>query len=593
MSRRLLALQSLLLAVLVTWPAPLYLTTRAVGSIESDTPKHIWTLWWMREELLHGVSGLQTTLVNFPTGMPLYPIEPLHGVLALLLPIGPVALSNVLALLHVFLTGMCAGWLGWLCTNRQTGALVAGAFAQGCTFTAFTLHVGVGELREFWWLPLGMAVLLKAQATRAPRWFVALGGVLAGATLSCFYHGFFLATAVAIHALLTLRADRRLLLGYLGAAALSLAVVLPVARAFASSYAPEDARPHAGFVAWMRDRYEVETHPGSALELQELVTWREVPYSDATRQEYAYGGGRYFGVFAFALAALGAFAVPRRTYPWVAIAGVGFVLAMGTVVWWQGQLLEPRVVLPLTWLNRALAYVAEPLNFPVRFLALPSLAFAVLAAHAVRWRWAIPLVPLAILDMAMNDPIPWPRDTMAVPSVAPLQAPEGAVADLTFATRREFGSVPLANLYDPPSRARLIGAQLGLDRPFQLVPVERVERWGMGGYAWSAALPLAAALHGDPVSEDDLRASFGLLRHAGFGSFVVTHPCGQAPERTPLHTRIGPPEDGRCAFLWKVPDVHATVEELARWGSEQQLRVARVERDALAPMYAPTEPPRP
>jgi hypothetical protein len=91
---------------------------------------------------------------------------------------------------------------------------------------------------------------------------------------------------------------------------------------------------------------------------------------------------------ALLLAGAGVVAAPRKAYPWVLVALAGMVLAMGTVLWRDGAVVVPHVVLPLTWLNRSLAFLAEPLNFPVRFLALPMVSLCVLGALAAsRWRW--------------------------------------------------------------------------------------------------------------------------------------------------------------------------------------------------------------
>ena len=40
--------------------------------------------------------------------------------------------------------------------------------------------------------------------------------------------------------------------------------------------------------------------------------------------------------------------------------------------------------MPIFWLNRALGYIAEPLNFPIRFLAMTAVALAGMASLALR-----------------------------------------------------------------------------------------------------------------------------------------------------------------------------------------------------------------
>ncbi|MEN9786584.1 MAG: hypothetical protein RLZZ299_1848 [Pseudomonadota bacterium] len=574
MPRRLLPIQSLLLALVVTWPTAWYITRAAVGSAHSDTPKHLWTLWWMRREWLDGPWGLQTTLVNAPDGMPLYPIEPLHGLLALLLQIPVVPLSNLLAIANVTLVGICTGWLGWLVSRRPAGALVAGALAQTGSFVAFTLHVGVGELRQVWWIPLGLGLLLHAQEQRALRWFALLGATLGLATVSCFYHGFFLGIALAVVALCTLRADPALGRGYALAVGIALAIIVPIVRTFSHSYAPDDQAVAAvGFLEWMGTAPPLETYPRSSLEPWQLVVTRAVDFSHATRQAYAYGGGRYLGWITIGLAVAGAWQMPRRALPWIAVGLTGIVFAMGTVLWWGDAIVQPRIVLPLAVLNHALAWFGEPLNFPVRFLALTTIATSILAALGTTRRWMLALVPLAMIDVNRNALAPWPRNMMVMADLSPVEAPEGAVADFTFALRENVD--PLRS-YDAADRFQLLGAQVWLDRPMQIMPVERVELWGTSGIRWTAALPLAALVRGASVDEDGVRASTWLLRERGFRSVVVTHACDANPERGFLRSVsqvLGEPARGRCGLLWKLPAVEASPAESARWTEEQATRL--------------------
>ncbi len=604
MTRWLLPLQSFVLALVLTWPAVLHVGTAAVGSPQGDGVKHLWNLWWMRQEVLQGTSGLTTTLVNFPVGMSLYPIEPLHGLLSLLLPLPPVALANVLALLHFTLLGVCGGWLGDLVSGARRGAHVTGALLQASSFAAFTLHVGVGELRQVWWIPLGLACLHKARTSLDPRWFLALAGSLAGATLSCFYHGFFLATAVSLHALATLRPAPRLLLGYALAAGLSLAIVVPVIRTFSESYAPDEQREVMPFSAWMTRRYEVDTYPAAALDPAELLLPRA--NLNADRQTLAYTGGRYLGIGAFLLACVGVVAAPRRALPWLVVAAGGLLLSLGTVLWWNGAIVSlggGRIVLPLATINRALAWAAEPMNFPARFISVTMVAIAVLGGlGASRWRAVLWLTPLALVDTTLGDLVPFPRETITLPDVVGLESADagaapllpGAIADLTVFTRPappgggEIGMSPLARI-DPEGRTRAIAAQIALNRSFSTVPIERIDHWGPEGLFWTAALPLATALSGASASEEDLRASAWLLADAGFAGVLLTHSCHDgAPVAAGaiLTQLLGAPRAGKCATVWPVSAVDAAADG-PRWKEEQARRATALAPPRMGPRFAP------
>ncbi len=548
-----LLLQSLLLALFACWPVLLQPGTAAVGSPESDTIKHLWTLWWMRAQLLAG-GGLHTTLVNFPDGMTLYPIEPLNGLLSLLLPNQPILVSNVLAVVHLTLSGVCAGWLGRLTSGTERGSLVCAALFEGSSFVAFTLHVGVGELREAWWLPLGMGCLVRVHQLRTVRWSLTLAAVLAGAALSCFYLGLFLATAASVWALVTLRPSWRLLGAYALAAALSLAVVLPVVSTFSSSFGTAPAREVMG------PRGEVLIdYRGEAAHLDDLVRWRSPDSGPAARQARAYSGGRYLGLMALFLAACGLAASPRRALPWVAVGGVGSLLALGSVLW----LGDSKVLvgghalrLPLAWLNQALVDHAQPIHFPARFLALAALAVSVLSGLALRWRWLAWLVPFALADITLHDIAVWPRRLTTLPDMQGL-TPE-ALSDL--GVEGPLADLALAAESNEETRTLAVAAQIAAGLPTQGVPIERLDAWAPAGSAWLRTRRIHAlgnlARPGVSVpTSPELSADLLALHERGFAGVLLTHREGRVDPRTDalLTALCGEPLRARHATVWKVP----------------------------------------
>ncbi len=603
MPRRLLLLQSFLLSLLLSFPLILHPFSQAIGSIDGDGPKHVWNLWWMRAEFWGGVWGLRTDFVNYPEGMSLYPIEPLNGILTAFLPLPPIFLSNMLALAHSTLLGLCAGWLGWRVSRNSMGAYVAGALAQGSAFSAFTLHVGVGELRQIWWIPLGLAMAdctreAALEGGRVWRWALGLAACLAGAVLSCFYHGFFLGTGLAIWALLTLRPSARLIGAWLLAAGLSIAVVLPVVRSFSASYDSNTQAPEENFTQWMQNwRQPVETYRFAALDPSEALLPRLEARKQTDRQQMAYTGGRYLGVSTLLLGFLGLIAAPRKALPWVGVAVGTFVLAMGTVPWWHGQQLTwegGRLLLPLAWINRALSYVAEPLNFPARFLSVTTVALAVLGALACRWRRVWILVPISLIEVTAGDLVPWPRSTFPMPDMGALKAGEGAVFEASMVLKAgassNDGSV-IAGI-DPETRLRAMAGQLQLGRPIQGMPVERVDHWATGGMAWARALPLADALlqGGFSGGKDQYRADLYLLRDRGFDRVLLTHDSEHGPPPGPravLDALMSPAGTAPNGTLWEIPEVPATPEEATRWREEQTERAAKLSAPALAPQYFP------
>lgn len=596
LSRYWLALQSLLLAVLVTWPVAGDPGAAAIGSPEGDVYKHLWTLWWMRREALSGVPGLRTALVAFPDGMALWPIEPVNGLLSLILPFPVVVLSNLLALFHVTLLGLTAGWLGALVARRREGGWISGALAQCSAVTAFTLQVGVGELRQLWWVPLGLACLVKASDSGQWRWFAALGASLVGATLACWYHGCFLAIATLVYALATLRL--RLLPRYVVTAVLATSAVVGPIHTFGGTFNPGEDHSDVTFQRWMDDAHKspLDTYPDASADLYDLFVTRAVRARPTDEHLLAYDGGHYLGLGVLLLALGGLVADPRRAAPWLPVAAVGVLFAAGTVAWWDGEILTAgggRMVLPLAWLNRAMGYWVDPINFPSRFLVIPMVALSAMAAPCARWRPTSLLVVLACADLLTGDIVPWPRTRATLADMRGLEGTgTGAVADVTAfmelagARVRNPDADPL-DVKGPVARRRAIAAQIALDRAFDSIPIERMDRWSPEGFMWLEALPLCRALAVRPwVPPTDAtmyRPSLWLLRDRGFDSLLLTHATqGVNPDAEHFLTAIlGKPVVTAGATLWTIPTVEATEEEQATWRSEQAARLKDVPRPAL------------
>lgn len=580
---------SLFLALALTWPMPLHPGQAALGHPGADGLKHLWTLWWVRASVWReGRFPFHTDLVNFPTGMDLFPIEPLNGLVAVALPdLDLVLLRNLLVLVNLALTGVAGAWLGRVLTGRQVGGLVVATLLEGSSVAAFFVHVGVGELLHLWWLPLGLGVAIRARETGSWSLFLALAGVLVGAFLSGFYLGLFLALAVATWAACTLGAPRgwpALLPRYAAAAALALAVVLPVTRVFATSYPLHGGvdGDRASMVAGAQGQRAVDP-PSARLEPIQVLR-RARPPADEARA--AYSGGRYLGWIAIGLALVGLVRQPRKAGPFLAIAALGFVLALGSYLTVDGATVTFQgrgYRLPGLWLNRLLAVAAEPVNFPVRFLALTAMGLAGMAAHAVRG-WGGLLAPLAALEIAWCQQVPRPWATFALPDVqglAPVaeQFPGEGVLDLSFTV-------------DPslPARRTSLAAQIAHQHPVQTMPVERVEYFGRDGVWMARALPayeaLRAAVKGEAqaLTAEDAAATLALLEARAL-RLVLVHDADTEqplnPAITDLLTRLcGPPiVIDRTTGLWRVPDQGAAPEDLRRWETQLARDTKRQRRE--------------
>ena len=591
---------SILLAVLLTWPTALELNQGVLGSPHADGIKHLWTLWWMRQELLvqHQIPW-DTQYVNFPQGMQLYPIEPLNGLLVTLLGFLPlVAATNLVALLNLSATGLAGGLLGKELSGSKWGGAVAGTLLQGSAMALFTIQVGVGELQHLWWLPLGGWAWLKLREGLGWRATFGLAGCLAGATLSCFYHGFFLATAIAVLSLSTLWAGRRtpaLLARYGVAAGLGLLVVLPVVLSFSGSYGSGDI-PQVGLLNYISAEHgQPVTDPFSArLELSELWTPRRGQRADASMELLGYGGGRYLGWVALLMGLGGAIRAPKKALPWVLVGVVGVGLALGSFWGWgeeEGLTASgARIRLPFFWLNRALGYVSEPLNFPVRFLAVTVTALSACAALLTQRlkqpAWIFALALLAVLDVQRHQLIGRPLPTFAPWDFSVLEGlseGEHPTVDLTLAWRA-----------DKEVRFAGLSAQMEHGQAIQAVPLERIEFFATDGRDAVGVLPLVQKVGEGFIRVDtdtssvDVRRDVSLLRAMGFERVMVLG-VGQNRQVSPrvrldLKKLLGEPIlDEPQALVFELPIFEISPDELAQWQAEHAEQVRALQQNHTQP----------
>jgi hypothetical protein len=593
-----------LLSAALTWPGLARLGERVLGSPDADGLKHVWTLWWMRRAATQGEIPFHTDLVNFPAGMDLYPIEPLNGLLAAALAAAPLAaVTNLLALANLTAIGVCGALFGRALSGSAWGGFAAGTLLQGAAISLFTIHVGVGELQHLWWLPLGLTAWLKLRRGPGPLSALLLGLALAGAVLSCFYHGFYLAIAVSILSLLTLwagplslagaKATGRLLLAYAGAAGLSLLIALPVLGSFSSSYGNDDRPPITLEQYVLEDHGQPVTDPPEArLEPSQLFSSARERRATADRSTMAYGGGRYLGLAA-GLLILGALALrPRQTLPLLAVAAVALVIALGSYQVEGGKEVlneqGARIQLPFLFLNRALGYFAEPLNFPARALALVAVvaagAAALVGGASVRGRSLGPvaaaLALLNVADVQYNQLIPRPMPSFSVgrwPELAPLAAERGAMVDLTMAWNTDLETLMGS-----------LTAQVAHGQKIQGVPIERIRYFAPEGQYFVQALPLvedSRRAQRAPVDLDpsEYRRDLALLRDAGFDRIFVQGigPYRDIPNpvRDSLKRLLGAPEiDSGQALVWRIPEVEATNTELDAWRAEHAERVTALKQ---------------
>mgnify|MGYP000129685098 CR=1 FL=1 len=369
----------------------------------------------------------------------------------------------------------------------------------------------------------------------------------------------------------------RLVGQYLVAAFLAVAVVIPVTQSFSSSYKTGTV-PDISLMDYVTQNHgqPVTDPPAARLEPAQLLQ----PNRKANSREMeAYGGGRYLGFLAVGIALIGLLRSPKKAVPWLIIALVGIVFAFGT--YWTLNGLEVRnangirLVMPLFWLNRVLGYLAEPLNFPTRFLAMTAVSISALGSLAFkRPRWLI-LVVLAVVEISWGslNGYPWHRLSPREASVlSVLKDQEGAVLDLSLAARS-----------DMENRFNALGTQIVHGKKLHAVPVERVEYFAREGQIFVQATKLFQDLkpfyeNRDGQLTGDYRNDLAILQDAGFAWIVVGYRNGA--ERMPqgiitaLEQICGPAVAlGNGIGAWKLPTVQYSEEELALWKQQHELMI--------------------
>ena len=415
------ALFFILLALALNYPLVAHLRTHVVGRPYDDVFEMLWLLSAMRRAVFETHSNpFYAANVFYPQGWYMASGAQPVWYLVLLAPLvalaGPVAAYN-LAMLSTFAIGGCGVyWVARGLTGRAVPALIA-----GCAYIVaplFTLRLAghTHALLSMMFLPYAVGATLRAMAVpaadrrRARRWTIAAGVALALTILSHWYLLFIATLPLAGLALTTAtpltarqRLGRLLALGAVAAVVVApfMALTWQARQAMlpgGGTYALADTAGH-GF----SPDYFLSPNP-----LQPL--WR-----DATPAVFPIGGEWdvvALGYAAVALAVIGLLTTPwRQTRPLLVMGLVAFVLGLGPLLRWRGQMVElaapPRLAAALAPLLRDLGgltpgrvpvllpgfalYYLLPFYDSVRVwsrYAMPlTLAVALLAGCGAAWLW--------------------------------------------------------------------------------------------------------------------------------------------------------------------------------------------------------------
>lgn len=373
------------MAVGITWPLAGQITGALPGHT-SDTLVHYWNGWWVQQALSKGQSPFYTTYLFYPNGLSLayHNFAWLNIVvwLALRSWVGGFAAYNLPFLANLALCGLAAFLLSHDLTGDKRAAFLAGLIYQCWPYRMSQLDHP--NLISTQWIPLFLLFLIRV--VHRGRWqdsvimglFLSLAGytrlqllipaaVIGGVYLICVLPRQHTAWR------------RTVLLLLLGGGIAAMALIPPALRLVRQQrVAPadllleeEESTMQTDLLAYLTPSPD---HPVLGSLTRSLYD-RYYADRSAGRRFSAY-----IGVTALALMFFGAWSTRRDSLPWIAMALVLFLLALGSVLRLNGRL-YPAVPMPYRLADWV--YVVRLLRAPDRFNMFLALPVSVLAAHGI------------------------------------------------------------------------------------------------------------------------------------------------------------------------------------------------------------------
>lgn len=408
----------------------------ALGHPRNDTWNHIWGFAWAGRLLLSGEFPLHTEQLGWPGGGALWFIDtfgaavtaPLQAVA------GPVVAYNAYCLGCFFLAGAATYALAWRETRSVAGALVAGLLFEATPHLLAQAYNGISESLAVGWLPLAVLAIRHALGRPSAARGALAGVAVAVCTLANWYYGLF-AVLCAIGFWCAAPLARRrpparaLLVTGLSMAAAATLVAGPALFAFASTLGAEDAL--------------VSRDP--------TFVWKTLIHHNMTDLVTFFRPGKYYSPdfsalwdedlivvvyigWALLLPALAVLFTSRarRARPWLVLALLSFLLALGPFLYVGGRYVELGdgwIPLPFLGLFELVPLVSR-ISHAYRFTLGIALGLAIAVAWAVRafedragLRWALVLALLIgggrLAETLLASPavFPLPTSVASIPEV--------------------------------------------------------------------------------------------------------------------------------------------------------------------------------
>ena len=199
-----------LLTVAMTWPQALSLSSRATP--HQDVYFNMWRLRWFAHALVTPSARLfdANTFYPEPLTLALSDAMPVEGIVAAPLVwagMTPVLMHNLLLLGAIATSGMAMfAFARYLTGSRGAGVLAGIVFSFAPYRFEHVMHM---ELQWAMWMPLAFLALHRTFDTGKWKYGLATGASVALQMLSSIYYGIFLATLIALGAVLLMIRDRK------------------------------------------------------------------------------------------------------------------------------------------------------------------------------------------------------------------------------------------------------------------------------------------------------------------------------------------------------------------------------------------------
>jgi hypothetical protein len=376
--------------IVFTWPLALHWQTGVIqhGSTPVDGGQNIWGLWWIRHAILHGQNPYVTRYLFFPDEINLFwqtfSLPNALLVLPVLIASGPIVAFNLLVLLAFGLSGFLVYKLARALLDNRVAALFAGFIYAFAPYHMQPLLGGALEIVAVQWIPL-YVILLMAMLSRPSAWrIVAAAVALVITTLSSHYYGLFCVVYTLLHVgiALLLVPDRRyrlaVMAGAAGIAVIWIAALVPFVWPVNVLQANVPG-----------DWYSRQVYHSVALVDLAALNVQHPLWGDYARRwlhalhPFGVETGVSPGVAVYALVLYGCVRSWKRTWPWLLLALLLLVLALGPELKIDGR--PTDIPLPFKLLDTLGPFRNS--SRPSRFVALMMVPISVLAGFGVQAIW--------------------------------------------------------------------------------------------------------------------------------------------------------------------------------------------------------------